>query len=253
MQSMRYMHKKSFYRIERILNFLGLYNVINNLIDCKWLNHPPYQSSLYKYSTGNFFIRHFFGYNGHQANQQTGHLGFGFLHYAFISAIKPERVLCIGSRQGYIPAICALACKDNNKGHVDFVDAGKFETDKNSWGGKGFWKENDPRKHFDVYELQPWITPHIMTTKQFARKYHWKYEYIFIDGDHSYEGVKFDYQTFFPRLATGGIIGFHDIVLKGLSQQDEYGVWKLWQELENQHKMSFVIFDNSVGFIQKDK
>jgi len=25
---------------------------------------------------------------------------------------KPERVLCIGSEQGFIPAICALACKE---------------------------------------------------------------------------------------------------------------------------------------------
>jgi hypothetical protein len=43
--------------------------------------------------------------------------------------MRPKRVLCVGSRYGYIPAICAYACKENNYGVVDFVDAG-FDEDK---------------------------------------------------------------------------------------------------------------------------
>jgi predicted O-methyltransferase YrrM len=34
---------------------------------------------------------------------------------------------------------------------------------------------------------------------------------IFIDGDHSYEGVKKDIDIWFPKLKTGGIIIMHDI------------------------------------------
>ena len=34
--------------------------------------------------------------------------------------------------------------------------------------------------------------------------------YIFVDGDHSYEGVKQDIINYFPLLASGGLMIFHD-------------------------------------------
>lgn len=38
-----------------------------------------------------------------------------------------------------------------------------------------------------------------------------KYDMVFIDGDHSYEGVKSDYETVKTRLTPNGIIFFHDV------------------------------------------
>jgi predicted O-methyltransferase YrrM len=37
-------------------------------------------------------------------------------------------------------------------------------------------------------------------------------DFLFIDGDHSLEGVAADYHDFAPLVAPGGLIGFHDIV-----------------------------------------
>lgn len=37
-----------------------------------------------------------------------------------------------------------------------------------------------------------------------------KFDFIFIDGDHSYEGVKNDIMLYYPRLKKGGIMGGHD-------------------------------------------
>lgn len=34
---------------------------------------------------------------------------------------------------------------------------------------------------------------------------------LFIDGDHTYEGVRADYELYSPLVRPGGIIGFHDI------------------------------------------
>lgn len=36
-------------------------------------------------------------------------------------------------------------------------------------------------------------------------------DFLFIDGDHSYTGVKQDFETWFPKLKKDGIIVFHDI------------------------------------------
>ncbi len=36
------------------------------------------------------------------------------------------------------------------------------------------------------------------------------FDFIFIDGDHTYEGLRADWITWSPRLAKGGIVGLHD-------------------------------------------
>jgi cephalosporin hydroxylase len=38
-----------------------------------------------------------------------------------------------------------------------------------------------------------------------------KIDYLMIDGDHRYEGVKNDFEKMFPLVRTGGIIAFHDV------------------------------------------
>ena len=70
---------------------------------------------------------------GHQASLKKADLGYGWIHYGLIRQQKPKKLLCIGSRYGFIPAVMAQACKDNNLGKVDFVDAGYGETNKNHW------------------------------------------------------------------------------------------------------------------------
>jgi len=37
-------------------------------------------------------------------------------------------------------------------------------------------------------------------------------DYLFIDGDHTYEGVKRDFEMYSPLVGKGGMIAFHDIV-----------------------------------------
>jgi predicted O-methyltransferase YrrM len=37
-------------------------------------------------------------------------------------------------------------------------------------------------------------------------------DFLFIDGDHSYEGVKTDFEIYAPYVRRGGLIAFHDIL-----------------------------------------
>jgi predicted O-methyltransferase YrrM len=40
-----------------------------------------------------------------------------------------------------------------------------------------------------------------------------KLDFLFIDGDHAYEGVKKDYEYYSPFVRPGGVIAFHDVAL----------------------------------------
>ena len=62
-----------------------------------------------------------------------------------------------------------------------------------------------------------------------------KLDFIFIDGDHTYEGVKKDYEMYYTLMKKGGIIGFHDLVDK------KFGVYKLWNQIKNNRKQRKII------------
>jgi hypothetical protein len=176
--------------------------------------------------------------NWHNIDKATGNLGYGWIHYGLIRNLRPKRILVIGSQYGFIPAICALACRDEGLGVVDFVDAGYDYTDerqKNQWGGVGFWKKVDIEKHFGAFNLNKHIRTHVMTSKKFFSRYpRRRWDYINIDGDHSYKGVKYDFENCWPRLKDKGYISLHDIYPKKLDHLI-YGVHRYWKEIKRKY------------------
>jgi predicted O-methyltransferase YrrM len=57
-----------------------------------------------------------------------------------------------------------------------------------------------------------------------------KIDFLFIDGDHTYEGVKQDFEMYRPLVKNNGLIAFHDVV----PHQKNYhcGVDQLWNEIK---------------------
>jgi hypothetical protein len=51
---------------------------------------------------------------------------------------------------------------------------------------------------------------------------------LHIDGCHTYEAVRHDYETWKDVVADDGVILFHDIAHRG----DGFGVYRLWEELQ---------------------
>jgi predicted O-methyltransferase YrrM len=70
-------------------------------------------------------------------------------------------------------------------------------------------------------------------------------DFLFIDGDHTYDGAKADFLHYGPRVRAGGLIGFHDIVHR--DDDPTIAVDRLWAELRERYETQSLIAPADAG------
>lgn len=73
-----------------------------------------------------------------------------------------------------------------------------------------------------------------------------KLDFLFIDGDHTYEGVKTDFQLYAPLVKSNGLIGFHDIAKH--PPEWNVGVDRFFDEIKNEHTHQIFIENPQQGW-----
>jgi len=68
---------------------------------------------------------------------------------------------------------------------------------------------------------------------------------LFIDGDHSYEGVKRDFNLYSPFVKENGIIAFHDIVPHPLNKNIQVPIF--WNEIKKKYEFREIISKKESG------
>jgi len=68
-------------------------------------------------------------------------------------------------------------------------------------------------------------------------------DFLFIDGDHTYEGVKKDFEFYSPLVQKGGIIALHDIVVHPPETGCE--VSKFWGEIKGDYNSEEIVKERS--------
>lgn len=179
----------------------------------------------------------------HNADGST--LGFGLLHYALVRNLKPDYALALGSRYGFVPACIALALKANGQGHLHFVDANyddQTDSFRQAYGGTGYWSK-PASELFGTLALQSWIDVFIERTDSFFARTTARYAYVYIDANHSYDGVTYDFEQAAQRLVPGGMITFHDALVDAAYQDKlpDPGAFGVKQFLEERFPEAIIL------------
>lgn len=146
------------------------------------------------------------------------HMGDGILVYSIIQHMRAKNCVCIGSGGGYIPRIMTQARIDLHKqnifegnGDYNWGDIGAtYLVDAcNGVGGPNDLDNEDSffRKNFYPRFIK---STSVDAYYNFFVKQDIQIDFLFIDGDHSYEGVKTDFELYSKLLSDKGIIAIHD-------------------------------------------
>lgn len=187
---------------------------------------------------------------GHNHEAANLNLGFGFLYYGLVRALRPRHVLVIGSGFGFSVVCLALGLKDNSRGGLSFVDPsysvfkdGPFRT----VGGTAQW--DDPQKvrsHFRRFGVDRWVTHYKLTSAEMFAEYAArglpKIDLAFIDGSHAYADVRSDFLRVVQHARRNSYILLHDTNIYVRELVRHAGV-KRWLKAIGRHKEGFEVID----------
>ena len=107
-----------------------------------------------------------------------------------------------------------------------------------------------PDARFDLSRVQ-FVNgdSHAPATLEYIKELMPEIDLLFIDGDHSYEGVKQDWEMYSPLVRAGGIVGFHDIAY-GRNRNPESIIksGKVFDEISGYRKDE-IIHEHGIGII----
>ena len=145
------------------------------------------------------------------------HLGDGLIIYSIINFFKFKSLVCLGSGGGFIPRIMTQA-------RYDLSLEGFYEEISMEWGDNGSTYIVDAcngvngEVDWDKEDSFFRTTFHPKFIKKTTKKAYYDYfvkqdikiDFLHIDANHTYDGVKEDFDLYSKIMNDGGIITIHD-------------------------------------------
>lgn len=153
-----------------------------------------------------------------------GHLPFAML---LIEKLRPRRVVELGTHYGdsycaFCQGVVAAGLRQNTRCFAVDTWAGDDQAgfyDNDIWGDLS---------QFHNARFRDFSTLLRMTFEEAVTQFEdGTIDLLHIDGLHTYEAVKQDFETYLPKLSPDAVVLFHDIAVT----EEGFGVYRFWEEV----------------------
>ena len=167
----------------------------------------------------------------------SGHKSFA---YDLVANIQPKLIVELGTHKGTSLFSFAQSAKDNKIDvEINAVDTWEGEKHAGFYGEEVIEGVKDIKeKYYNEVNINLLRKTFDEAIDDFEDK---SIDILHIDGLHTYEAVKHDFNSWIGKVSNDGIVLFHDIKVT----ERGFGVYKLWNELKKKYKT--IEFSHSFG------
>ena len=160
-----------------------------------------------------------------RADKMSAWHGHVSLAHWLVSETKPATIVELGSHNGVsYAAFCQAVERGGSPARCFAVDSWEGDSHAGFYSNEVYEDlSRFNREHFDRFStlLRCYFDDAVGQFEDGS------IDLLHIDGLHTYEAVKNDFDTWKPKLSRRAVVLFHDTEIR----RDNFGVWQLWDEL----------------------
>ncbi len=184
--------------------------------------------------------------HSHGSAEDSEYLGAGMLYYALAYALKSKTCVCLGSGGGFVPRMMRQAQRDLglDESRTVLVDGTlQVQQKKKEIWGEPCWVPEDSVFRTNYPDIGIILQLTETAFNEYFQPNDVQIDFLHIDADHHYEGVKLDWDLYSPLVPDHGIITLHDTI----NYREPCGVYRLMDEIRETGEYEMINFPIAYG------
>jgi O-antigen biosynthesis protein len=154
------------------------------------------------------------------------HVPFGMY---LVDLLRPTSIVELGTRRGVsYSAFCQAVRYLGIRANCVAIDSWSGDAHTGAYGAAVM---ADLRKHHDSLYSDFSRLEQCLFEEALASFANESIDLLHIDGLHTYDAVRGDFEGWLPRMSQRGVVLFHDVT----ERRADFGVWRLWSELKERY------------------
>jgi hypothetical protein len=170
------------------------------------------------------------------------HLPFG---YDLVGALRPEVIVELGTQSGLSYFCMCQSVREHGLSTRTYaVDTWKGDLHTDPYDREIYDQvvAHNAEHYADFSTLLPMLFDEALEHFSGA-----SIDLVHIDGYHTYEAVRGDFEKWYPKVKPGGIVLFHDIA----ARLRDFGAWRFWTEASREHETFAFRHGFGLGVLRK--